>query len=38
MGENMEKIKAVKHSKFKEKIHPLLLKVLTSKVTGELNL
>ena len=34
----MEKIKAVKHSKFKEKIHPLLLKVLTSKVTGELNL
>lgn len=32
----MEKIKAIKHSEFKEKIHPLLLKVLTSKVTGKL--
>ena len=32
----MEKIKAIKYDDFKEKIHPLMLKILTSKVTGEL--
>ncbi len=34
----MEKIKSIRYSEFKEKIHPLLIKVLTSKVTGKLDL
>lgn len=33
----MDNIKAIRYSNFKKVIHPLLLKVLTAKVTGKLN-